>query len=88
VNHDHISGLVHGDDLVGKLLIHAVEVGPLQPLLSPVGRLMLLIVEEGVEFGFSESPPPSLIFQADSVPGFVDAVSKPYRYGLYGLAVR
>ncbi|GJC91258.1 hypothetical protein ColKHC_00084 [Colletotrichum higginsianum] len=67
VDDDDVAGLVELDDAVGELLVHAVVVGPLQTLLAAVGRLVLLVVEEGVEVVLGVAAPPALVLEQDAL---------------------
>lgn len=64
---DDVAGLVDLDNLVGKLLVHTVVVGPLNALSSTVGRLMLLVVEECVEILLGITTPASLVLEEDAI---------------------
>ncbi|GKT50494.1 uncharacterized protein ColSpa_10675 [Colletotrichum spaethianum] len=87
VDDDDVAGLVELDDAVGKLLVHAVVVGPLQALLAAVGGLVLLVVEEGVEVVLGVAAPPALVLEEDALVLLLVVVAEPDRHRLDGLAV-
>ncbi len=67
VHDDDIPRLVDLEDPVRELLVHPVVIRPLDALLAPVGRLVLLVVEQGVELMLGVAPPSGLILQPDAV---------------------
>lgn len=87
VDNDNVAGLVEVDDAVGKLLVHAVVVGPLQALLATVGGFMLLVVEEGVEIMFGVAAPAALVLEKDARFLLLVVVAEPDGHRLDGLAV-
>ncbi|TKW53368.1 hypothetical protein CTA1_7662 [Colletotrichum tanaceti] len=87
VDDDDVAGLVELDDAVGELLVHAVVVGPLQTLLAAVGRLVLLVVEEGVEVVLGVAAPAALVLEQDALVLLLVVVAEPDGHRLDGLAV-
>jgi hypothetical protein len=81
MHNDDVARLIDFKDLVGEVLIHAVVVGPLHSLLASVRRLMLFVVEEGVEIMLGIPPPPVLVPEMDTFAGSFVLVKEPYRYG-------
>lgn len=87
VYNNNVTRLVRLDNFVGKLLVHSVVVGPLNPLFATVRRFVLLVVEQGVEVVFSISSPPHLVLKGDTLIGELVLVRKPYWHGANRLAV-
>ena len=87
VDDDNVAGLVNLDDLVCKLLIHAVVVGPLDTLTSAVGRLMLLVVKKRVKIMLGISSPAGLVLEKDTLGGGLRLIGEPDWVGSDSLVV-
>ena len=62
---DRVSRFVKSTNAICKSLVHADIVGPPKALFAAVTGLILLIVEERVQFVIAIATPPALIFEAD-----------------------
>jgi formate dehydrogenase assembly factor FdhD len=87
MNDDDVARFVDLDDLVGEFLVHPIVIGPLNTFASAVGRLMLLVVEEGVEIVLSISSPAGLVLEKDTLRSGLRFIGEPNRVGADGFVV-
>lgn len=88
VNDDDIARLVGLDNLVGKLLVHTVVIGPLDTLPAAIVGLMLLVMEEGEEVMLGIVAPSGLILESNAFGGCLGLVAEPDRVCANSFVVR
>lgn len=81
VNHDNVTRLVDLEDAVGELLVHPIVICPGYTLCQAICWLMLLVMEQCVEFMLGIASPSGLVFQADcTICVSVAVIAQPDRH--------
>lgn len=77
-----VTRLVDLDNLISELQVGAEVVCPFNALRPAIIRLVLLVVEEGIDRVFGISPPSGLIIQSDTIVACFGVISEPHRNSL------
>jgi hypothetical protein len=64
MNHDNIARFIDLENTICKFLVHVVIVRPTLKFYLTIRRVVLFVVEEGIEIVFGKSSPFGLILQA------------------------